>query len=111
MKAGLDPAMIVKVIASGAGTSRVFELRAPLMAEAAYRPATMKIEIWQKDMAIITDFAQKLGVVTPTFTASAPVYDAALEAGLGGDDTAAVCAILEVRAGITPKDRPGEDRG
>jgi 3-hydroxyisobutyrate dehydrogenase-like beta-hydroxyacid dehydrogenase len=111
MKAGLDPAMIVKVIASGAGTSRVFELRAPLMAEAAYRPATMKIEIWQKDMAIITDFAQKFGVATPTFTASAPVYDAALEAGLGGDDTAAVCAILEVRAGITPKDRPGEDRG
>lgn len=111
MKAGLDPAMIVKVIASGAGTSRVFELRAPLMADAAYRPATMKIDIWQKDMAIITDFAQKLGVATPTFTASAPVYDAALKAGLGSDDTAAVCAILETGAGLTANARAGKDRG
>ncbi len=32
MKAGLDPHQTVEVIASGAGTSRVFELRAPMMA-------------------------------------------------------------------------------
>ncbi|HXS39063.1 MAG TPA: NAD(P)-dependent oxidoreductase [Stellaceae bacterium] len=110
MKAGLDPATIVEVIASGAGNSRVFELRAPLMAAAAYRPATMKIEIWQKDMTIIGDFARELGVATPTFAASAPVYDAALKAGLGGDDTAAVCAILETRAGLTPNARKGGER-
>jgi 3-hydroxyisobutyrate dehydrogenase-like beta-hydroxyacid dehydrogenase len=100
MKAGLDPETIVEVIASGAGTSRVFELRAPLMAQEAYRPPTMKIDVWQKDMAIIAAFARSLRVETPTFSATAPVYDAAAAQGLGGDDTASVCALLEKRAGF-----------
>ncbi|HEY3917495.1 MAG TPA: NAD(P)-dependent oxidoreductase [Stellaceae bacterium] len=97
MKAGLDPDTIVKVVASGAGTSRVFELRAPLMAKSDYAP-TMKIDIWQKDMAIIADFAKSLGVPVPTFAASAPVYDAARAAGFGAEDTAAVAKVLAARA-------------
>ncbi|HXQ53745.1 MAG TPA: NAD(P)-dependent oxidoreductase [Stellaceae bacterium] len=100
IKAGLDPDIIVKVIGSGAGASRVFELRAPLMAKSSYRPPTMKIDVWQKDMSIIGDFARALGVDTPTFAATAPVYDAAQAEGLGGDDTAAVCALLERRSGV-----------
>jgi 3-hydroxyisobutyrate dehydrogenase-like beta-hydroxyacid dehydrogenase len=100
IKAGLDPAEIVKVISSGAGNSRVFELRAPLMAKRAYRPPTMKIEVWQKDMSIIAAFAKALGVETPTFTATEAVYDAAMAAGKGGDDTAAVCDLLETRVKI-----------
>ncbi len=99
MKAGLDPETIVKVIASGAGTSRVFELRAPLMAKQDYAP-TMKIDIWQKDMAIIADFAKSLGVPVPTFAASAPLYDAAQAAGLGGQDTAAVAEVIAGRAAL-----------
>ncbi len=97
MKAGLDSETIVKVIASGAGNSRVFELRAPLMATGDYAP-TMKIDIWQKDMAIIAEFAKALGVPVPTFAASAPVYDAAQAAGFGGEDTAAVAKVLAARA-------------
>jgi 3-hydroxyisobutyrate dehydrogenase-like beta-hydroxyacid dehydrogenase len=100
MKAGLDPATILKVIPSGVGTSRVFELRTPLMAAGVYRPATMKIDIWQKDMSIIGEFARELGVSTPTFTATEAIYDAAQEAGLGADDTAAVCAVLEKLSGL-----------
>lgn len=108
MKSGLDPATIVEVIGSGAGTSRVFDLRAPLMVDAAYEPATMKIDIWQKDMAIIGAFARSLGVPTPLLSACAPVYDAAVAQGLGPQDTAAVCAVLEKRAGMTREASPGE---
>jgi putative dehydrogenase len=100
LRAGLDPDTIVKVIGSGAGTSRVFELRAPLMAKDVYEPPTMKIDVWQKDMAIIDGFARALGVPTPTFTATGPVYDQAQRAGLGGQDTAAVCKLLESQAGL-----------
>ena len=103
IKAGLAPEDIVKVIGSGAGTSRVFELRAPLMARGVYAPPTMKIDIWQKDMAVIGDFARSLGVAAPTFAATVPIYNAALGLGLGGDDTAAVCAVLEKMAGIERK--------
>jgi 3-hydroxyisobutyrate dehydrogenase-like beta-hydroxyacid dehydrogenase len=100
MKAGLDPDLIVKVVGSGAGTSRVFELRAPLMAKEAYRPPTMKIDVWQKDMAVIGAFARALGVETPTFSATAALYDAAQAEGMGGDDTAGVCALIERRSGL-----------
>src|SRR5207237_4377422 len=51
IKAGLDPKQLVELVASGVGTSRVFELRAPMMAESSYEEATMKVSIWQKDMA------------------------------------------------------------
>jgi L-threonate 2-dehydrogenase len=105
IKAGLDAQDIVKVIADGAGTSRVFELRAPMMARADYQPPSMKVSLWQKDMAVIGDFARSLGVATPLFAASAPIYDAAIGLGLDGDDTAAVCAVLERMAGIERRSR------
>ena len=100
MKAGLDAEVIAKVIASGAGNSRVFELRAPLMVANHYEPPSMKIDIWQKDMAIIGAYAASLGVTVPLFTATVPVYNAAVEQKLGGQDTAAVCAVLERMAGL-----------
>jgi L-threonate 2-dehydrogenase len=100
IKAGLDPHQVVKLISSGAGNSRVFELRAPMMAANRYEPATMKISLWQKDMAVIDRFAAELGSPTPLFDATAPLYAAALADGRGAEDTAAVCAVLEKMAGI-----------
>jgi len=94
MKAGLDPQRIVEVISSGVGTSRIFELRAPMMAVDHYLPATMKLDVWQKDMDVIAAFAEELGVATPTFTATQDVYAAARAQGLGLEDTAAVCTVL-----------------
>ena len=84
MKAGLDPDAIVRVVASGGGTSRVFEVRAPLMAANRYAPPSMKGDVWQKDMAIIGDCARRLGVTVPLFAATLPLYDAAIEQGYGG---------------------------
>ena len=100
MKAGLDPARIVEVIRSGVGNSRIFELRAPMMAADHYLPATMKIDIWHKDMDVIGRFATSLGVPTPTFSATLPIYAAASAQGRGPEDTAAVCAVLEAMAAL-----------
>ena len=100
MKAGLDPKLIYKVIGDGAGSSRMFQVRGPMMVAGRYDRATMKNEVWQKDMRIIGDFAARLGVQTPLFSASAPVYAAAMAQGFGKADTAAVCAVLEALAGV-----------
>lgn len=59
MKAGLDPTTVLKVISDGAGNSRILELRGPMMVEGNYSAATMKMSVWQKDMAVIGDFARK----------------------------------------------------
>ncbi|HLQ24789.1 MAG TPA: NAD(P)-dependent oxidoreductase [Acidiferrobacterales bacterium] len=98
MKAGLDPETIYKVVGDGAGSSRMFQVRGPLMIRGDYEPAAMKVETWQKDMKIIADFATRLKCPTPLFATSASFYTAALAQGRGGQDTASVCAILEEMA-------------
>ena len=109
MKAGLDPAMVLKVVAGGAGGSRMFQVRGPMMVKGDYSEATMKNEVWQKDMTIIADFARELDCPTPLFAASAPIYNAAMAMGLGKEDTGAVCAVLEKMAG-SPRKRMKRSR-
>ncbi len=100
MKAGLDPHQTVEVIGSGAGTSRMFELRAPMMARNHYLPATMRSSTWKKDMTVIGDFASDLACPTPLFDVSATLYTSALALGLGPEDTGSVCVALEKMAGL-----------
>ena len=100
MKAGLDPKVIFEMISNGAGNSRVFELRAPMMVKNDYSEATMKCSVWQKDMDVIGAFARKVRVPTPLFSATLPIYAAALKSGHAEDDTAAVCAVLEAKANV-----------
>jgi len=100
MKAGLDPRMIVDLVRAGAGNSRVFELRAPMMAKGRYDDVTMKISVWDKDMQVIGDYAREIRVPTPIFDATKGIYLKAMKSGLGGRDTAAVCAVLEKMAKV-----------
>ena len=65
------------------------------MVKRRYRPATMKVAVWQKDMRVIGDMARAVGSPTPLFSACGPVYDAAMAQGYGDADTASVCAVLE----------------
>jgi 3-hydroxyisobutyrate dehydrogenase-like beta-hydroxyacid dehydrogenase len=101
-KAGLDPAQIFKLIQAGAGNSRVFELRAPMMVEDRYDGdnLTMRISTWQKDMKVIGEYAASVGCPTPLFSATEPIYRAALSTGYADQDTGAVCAVLEAMAGV-----------
>jgi L-threonate 2-dehydrogenase len=100
MKAGLDPKTVYKVIADGAGSSRMFQVRGPQMVAGRYTPPTMKVEVWQKDMKIIGELVRRLGVQAPLFAASKPVYEAAMAQGFGKADTASVCAVLEALSGV-----------
>jgi 3-hydroxyisobutyrate dehydrogenase-like beta-hydroxyacid dehydrogenase len=103
MKSGLAPQAIFDLIQSGAGNSRIFELRAPMMVKNNYKNVTMKIDVWDKDMQVIGDYARKIKVPTPMFDASKPVYLKAQKQGLGAQDTAAVCAVLEKQAKVKRK--------
>jgi len=100
IKAGLPPQLIFDLIKTGAGNSRIFELRAPMMVRNNYDNATMKISVWQKDMDVIGGYARKIGVPTPMFDASSAIYTKARKSGYDDQDTAAVCAVLEKMAGV-----------
>jgi L-threonate 2-dehydrogenase len=109
IKAGLDPQMIYELISAGVGTSRVFEVRGPMMVKGKYENASMSIALYHKDIAVIEDFAAGLGAPTPLFSASIPVYSQALAMGLGDLDTASVCAVLEKIAGVKRRKRRKRD--
>lgn len=94
-RAGLDPRMVVDMVGPGAGGSRMFQMRAPMMVEGVYEPATMKVSIWKKDMAIIAAFADDVGCQTPLFTLTQPIYSEAMAMGLGDQDTASVFEVLK----------------
>jgi L-threonate 2-dehydrogenase len=102
-RAGLDPNMVVEMVGPGAGGSRMFQMRAPMMVKGVYEPATMKVSTWQKDMAIIAAFARDLGCATPLFALTQPIYAKALDMGLGDQDTAAVFEVLKQTIVTTPK--------
>lgn len=98
-QAGLDLRMVYEAVRTGAGGSRMFDLRAPLMIDGAYEPATMKMEVYMKDLALIMEEAAALGAPVPLMAASLPFYHAALAQGRHKQDTAALYAVLERMTG------------
>ena len=99
-KMGLDPRVALRHMGHspylGTGLMRI---RMPMMLERRYRPATMKIGIWQKDMQVIGDMAREVDCPTPLFNASAAVYTAAMAMGLAEHDTAATAEVLAALSG------------
>lgn len=91
---GLSLIDVIDVVSDGAGGSCIFSLRAPLMAETRYTPATMKLDVWMKDMKVIGELLRDGKVDAPLFAASLPVYEAAIEKCGGDQDTAAVFEVL-----------------
>jgi len=100
LKAGLDPESIFNVVKAGAGNSRIFELRAPMMVDNDYSNATMKMDVWQKDIQVIGEFADNLQCPVPLFTAGTQIYKKAIDQGMDKLDTASVCRVLEQMADV-----------
>ncbi len=92
---GISPSTAVKVLADGAGGSRMLQVRGPQMENRGWETATMKIEVWQKDMKLIAAALREACVPAPLFAASAPIYDAAMGMGHALHDTAAVFDVLD----------------
>lgn len=104
---GLDAKTMVSVLADGAGGSRMFQVRGPVMAERSWDKATMKVEVWKKDMGLIADALRDLAVPAPLFSATLPIYHAAMALGHAQDDTASVYDVLEQWAAPVGRKKPG----
>lgn len=104
-RSGLDLTMVYDAIRPGAGGSRMFDVRGPMMIENRYEPATMKMDIYIKDLQLIMDFARDMRSPTPLMAASLPFYYAALAEGRGKEDTASLFAVLK---GMTEPRNKGE---
>ncbi len=92
---GLGPARVVEVVSDGAGSSRMLQVRGPVMANRTWTEPAMKNSVWQKDMKLIREALEATGCAAPLFSATVPIYEAALATGHSEHDTAAVYEALE----------------
>lgn len=98
--AGLDPTLVQEVMSDGVGSSKIFDIRGPMMVGDEYDPPAARLDIILKDANIIKDFASDVGAPTPLLDAAIPLYERSTEAGLGDLDAAALCRYLEQSAGL-----------
>ena len=93
-RAGLDLALVLDVLGSGAATSRMLEVRGPLIAKGEF-PAQMKLDLFMKDLHLIQDTAATAGASVPLTDTAERLYAAAQTAGHGGEDLAVVVRAIE----------------
>ena len=99
-KAGFDLNVVYETLQDSAATSRMFQMRGPLMVADRYDNPSAHIDMFMKDLEIIGDFAESLRCPVPLFSLATQFYHAAQSQGLGAEDTAAVCRTLEGLAGV-----------
>lgn len=99
--AGMDPEVVQEVIGDGVGSSRIFDIRGPMMAADTYEPPSARLSTILKDATIIQAFARSKGAPTPLLDTALPIYEACEAAGFGDLDAAVLLRYLEIDSGIT----------
>ncbi len=97
MRAGLDPRLFVDVVASSSGASWIFADRMARVLEDDYRPRAATT-LLQKDVTIALTNAESLGCDAPIARAARDAFDAAVAAGHGAEDDAALVKYYATRA-------------
>lgn len=99
MTQGVAPATTVDVISKCAGTSWMFENRAPHIVDGDYAPRSA-VDIWLKDLGIVLDIAREAKFGAPLTAAALQQFVAASGSGLGQEDDAAVAKVYARNAGL-----------
>jgi 3-hydroxyisobutyrate dehydrogenase-like beta-hydroxyacid dehydrogenase len=94
-RSGLDPALALRALSDGAGSSRMLEIRGPMMIEGDFSRANIALEVFQKDIDLIGDLARTVRCPLPLFSAAAQLHLAAMAQGRLDEDPACVFAVLE----------------
>lgn len=93
-KAGLDLPLAFDTLALGAATSRMWEVRGPMMVKGEF-PPQMKLDLFMKDLHLIQEAARSVGAPLPLTDVAERLYAAALEAGHAAEDLSVVITALE----------------
>ncbi len=103
-KAGVDPAIIHKVLSGGYAQSRVADVRGPKVIQGDFQPG-FKARFHFKDLNIILKTGNDYGVPLPVTSLVHELFAALLAAGGGDLDHTAVITVLEKLAGVEARTR------
>jgi putative dehydrogenase len=92
-RAGLDVRLALDVLTGSAASSRMLEVRGPMIARREF-PAQMKLDLFMKDLHLIQDAAATVGAPLPLTDVAEALYRDAQLAGHGGEDLAVVVTAL-----------------
>ncbi|WP_245573884.1 NAD(P)-dependent oxidoreductase [Amycolatopsis nigrescens] len=99
-QAGLDRGQLIKMIAASGYSSPMMKFKAGAMARRDFERADFKLALMRKDLMLALSDAQRYGVPMPATSASYEVLTAAVNAGLGDLDCAAVLSEVERQSGV-----------
>ena len=90
---GVDPARVREALLGGFAGSRILEVHGLRMIEEDFAPG-FKARLHQKDMGIVLETAQELGLALPGAAQIAQYLNALVGRGLGEEDSAAIYRVL-----------------
>lgn len=105
-KAGVDPAIIVRVLSGGYAQTRVMDVRGPKIIKGEFEPG-FKSRFHYKDLNIIMEAAKELHVPLPATAIAHELFSALMALGRGDLDHSAVITIVEDLAGVQARTMEG----
>ena len=106
-RAGLDRADLIRMITASGYSSPMMKFKGGVMARRSFERADFRLSLMRKDMVLALAEGQRHGVPMPATSAAYDVLTAAVNAGLGELDCAAILAEVERAAGVTDQPWPG----
>lgn len=105
-RSGVDPEKMIQALSGGMAASRCLELKGAKILSGDFEPG-FKIDLHAKDLRLVRQTADALGVAIPT-TALVEQYLTALRTrGKGGEDHSAIVRFFEDLAGIEVRNGSG----
>ena len=98
-KAGVDPAIIVKVLSGGYAQTRVMDVRGPRVIKGDFQPG-FKSKFHYKDLNIIMKTSNDYNVPLPTTAVAHELFNAMIAAGRGDLDHSGIITVLEDLASV-----------
>ena len=106
-KAGVDPAIILKVLSGGYAQTRVMDVRGPKIVKGEFEPG-FKSKFHYKDLNIIMETAKNLHVPLPATAVAHELFSALMASGRGDLDHSAVINIIEDLAKVEARTKDSE---
>ena len=98
-KAGVDPAIVVKVLSGGFAQSRVMDVRGPRIIKRIFEPG-FRSKLHYKDLNIIRETARAYGISLPASALAHELFGAMQAQGWGDLDHSAVMRVIELLSDV-----------
>ena len=103
-KAGVDPQLMLEILANSAAKSGLIEFKAPYVLDRNFAPQ-FSVKWMHKDIGLMLDSGKELNVPLPLTSLTRQMFQAAISTGHADDDICSTIKVLEGFAGVEVKRR------